>query len=454
MRMNTFSVGATALLLAAAAAPAQWQQLTPATSPSARSGAGMTFNSISGNVLLFGGFVGFSASNETWSYNGSTWSQLAPTTSPTAKAGVELVCDTGSGVVVMYGGVNTSPFGGASVDQTWEWNGTSWTQVFPTTTPGGLGNYGASYDLARSRVVVYGGTANSFFPIAESGTWEWNGTNWSLITTVGTPGPLERPAMCYHAGLGRTVLFGGIDPQTGGVDTTWLYDGTNWTAATVVGPKPTARTGAKMVYDSTRNVCVMTGGADPNTGAPIVETWEFDGTRWSQAANAPTGRYDAGLAYLPGSRRTLQFGGINPVTFTTLADTWDYSRAAVIGTGCAGSNGVPELAATTGPRLGQNYTLTLDNLNPVLPIAVMVLSLTTIPATPLAGIGMPGCTAYISPDLLLTVSATAGTSSNALGIPNTTSLVGVSLFAQGLSLDTVNAAGLTASNALDGMINP
>jgi hypothetical protein len=451
--MNRHSLGALALLLAAATATAQWQQLTPATSPQALAGHGMTQHPVTGNLMLFGGAAGFSSSNQTWSFNGSTWTQLTPTVSPSAKVGIELVHDLGRGVVVMYGGVNTSFFGGPSVDQTWEFDGTTWTQVFPTTTPGGLGRYGASYDVVRGRVVIYGGVANSFFPIAESGTWEWNGTNWALITTTGSPGPLERPSMCYHAGINRTVLFGGIDPQIGGVDTTWLYDGTSWTAAAIPGSKPAPRTGARMAYDSLRGVCVLTGGLNPNTGNAIVDTWEFDGLAWTQVPSVTSGRYDAGLAYLASNRRMIQFGGSDPVTFNNLGDTWDYSRARVIGFGCPGSNGVPELAAASGPRLGQNYVQTLTNLVPAIPVAVVVVGLSSITPTPLDGIGMFGCQAFISPDAVLTVAASGGSASLSLPIPSTTSLTGVLLFGQGLSLDpAANPASLTASNALEGSV--
>lgn len=444
--------GPFACLLVTAAATAQWQLAAPSAAPSARGDAGMAFHPPSGNVLLFGGSTGFVASNQTWSFDGTNWSQLQPLASPPAAAGMELVHDALRGVVVMYGGVNTSPFGGASVDQTWEFDGATWTQRSTVVTPGGLGHYGACFDLLRARLVLYGGTPDTFFPIAANGTWEYDGTNWAQVATTASPGPLERPAMCYHLGIGRTVLFGGIDPQTGGVDTTWLYDGTTWTAAPIVGSRPAARTGAAMVYDSDRQVCVLTGGLDPNTGNPLLDTWEFDGVAWRPVPTAPSARFAAGLAYQESTRRVVLFGGAHPLNGSLLGDTWDCSRSLPLGTGCTGSFGVPTLAAVAGPRLGQSHQQTLGNLDPVLPLAVLVLSLTPLPATSLAAIGMSGCNAYMTPDVLLTVAATAGTATVGLAIPNTPSLVGVSLLSQGIGFDAVNAAGLVTSNGLDGRI--
>ena len=451
--MNKHILGTTAILLAAATASAQWHQAAPTASPTARGGAGVAYDPMTGNVLMFGGDTGAfpsPASNQTWSYNGSTWTQLTPTASPTGKIGIELVYDSNRGVFVMYGSMNTSAFGGASVNQTWEFNGATWTQVFPTTTPGGLGLYGACYDSVRSKVVLYGGVSNSMFPIAANGTWEFNGTNWAQITTAGSPGPLERPAMCFHEGLGMAVLFGGIDPQIGGTDTTWLYNGTNWIAAAVSGPKPAVRTGAKLVYDNVRGVCVLTGGMDPNNGNPIVDTWEFNGASWKQVQSVTTGRRDSMLAYVPTRQCVVQFGGITG--FTYLADTWEYAKPRVIGAGCLGSNGVPALDAVAAPRLGQNYVQDLTNLNPAINVGILVLSLTEIPATPLASIGMPGCYAYVSPDVLVTLTGVGGTASHSLAIPSTPNLVGTTLVCQGISVDPVNPAWLVSSNALGGLI--
>ena len=458
--MKTYCLSSLAVALGAASLSAQWNLAAPAASPTARSGASMVFDPIAGRAVLFGGTTGFSTSNQTWAYDGTTWTQLTPTTSPTGKTGMQLVYDAGRGVIVMFGSNNTSPFGGASVNQHWEFNGTTWTQIFPAATPGGRGNYGACYDVVRSRVVLYGGVANSMFPIAESGTWEFDGTTWAQITTVGSPGPLERPAMCYHLGIAKAVLFGGIDPQIGGTDTTWLYDGTTWTAAVIAGAKPAVRTGARLVYDTVRDVSVLSGGLDPNTGAPILDTWEFNGASWTQIPTAAPGRLGQATAFLPTIRQVVQFGGMNPTTFADQNDTWHYgAKVRTFGAGCAGSNGVPALAANDAPRLGQNYTLTLTNLVPSSTLAILVAGLSDqtgpfgpLPAS-LAGFGMPGCSALVSSDVVLFLGTSGGSAVSSLAIPNAVGFVGLTLFHQGVSFDAAaNAGGLTVSNAVAGTL--
>ena len=113
----------------------------------------------------------------------------------------------------------------------------------------------------------------------------------------------------------------------------------------------------------------------------------------------------------------------------------------------------PALDAVDAPRLGQNLDLTLANLNPSITVGVFALSLATIAPTPLDPIGMPGCTGYVAPDLLLNGTAAGGTATLQLPLPGTQALIGTSIFAQGLSFDPgINAAWLAASNAFAGVI--
>jgi len=440
----------------AAAAAAQWHQPTPAAAPAARYTPGMTFDSAANRTILFGGAkTTFGNWNDTWSFNGTTWTQLAPLASPSARPGIDLVYDELRGLTVMYGGGNTSPFGGPSLDQTWEFNGVTWTQVATANTPGGLTAYGMAYDALRYRTVLYGGLHDSFFPIDSADTWEYDGVNWTHVTTAHNPGPLENPAICYHAVLGKVVMFGGIDVQTGGTTTTWSYDGIDWTPIAVAGPSPSARTMARMVYDPQRGVSVMYGGMNPNTGAAINETWEFNGVAWTQRTDLqPPDRRGFGLAFDTARHVAVAFGGVD-ANFTARTDTWQYGGLVEsFGAGCLGTAGVPVLTASQGARLGQVFQSTMSHLHPAAPIAVTLIGTSStnsgglpLPAD-LGFLGLPGCTLYGSGDITQFDSAGGGTSVDNLFIPNDQIYLGVEFFVTGVSLDTVNSFGAVLSNAL------
>ena len=64
--------------------------------------------------------------------------QATPAASPTGRAQASIVWDSFRDVAVMYGGGNTSLFGGPSIDQTWEYDGATWTRITTVNSPGGL----------------------------------------------------------------------------------------------------------------------------------------------------------------------------------------------------------------------------------------------------------------------------------------------------------------------------
>jgi hypothetical protein len=455
--LSTFAIS----IALSTAAMAQWHQVTTATIPSARLDAAMTWDP-SGHVLMFGGAPTFGTpNNETWTYNGSDWTRLLPATSPGGRASGGMVYDAWRGVAVLYGGANTTAFGGPSIDQTWEFDGTNWARVLTTATPGGLAWFGLAYDPIRHRTVLYGGDADSTFPISSASTWEYDGANWQQITTAASPGPLERPAMCYHQGMARTLVFGGINPQTGGNDNLWSYDGANWSIVPVTGVKPMARTGGRMVYDAARGVAILHGGANFNTGAVLSDTWEFDGSAWHQVAVAAPSpaRWSVAMAMDPLHRQVVIYGGASS-NGSALTGTFQYGASYLtFGTGCAGSNGVPALAGVDAPRIGTPFVLNLSNLalasssafvftgisNTSSPLGALPLSL--------AGIGMPGCTLYVSADVLSIVPVAAGNATWSLPIPANAALIGQPFYNQAASIDpAANAAGLAASNAGAGIV--
>lgn len=447
------------VLLFAAAATAQWSLQPTTTSPTNRTEAAMAYDVANSRVVLFGGAgvgVGQGLRGDTWTYDGVDWTQQAPATSPSARLGAKMVFDPVRGRTVLFGGIASLISIALPNNQTWEWDGTTWAQAAPTASPTGRAYYGLAYDLNRQRVVLFGGSTNPGLLITSNQTWEYDGLTWVQTATTSTanPGARQSPGMCYHAGMQRVVLFGGIDPQTGGNSTTWLYDGTNWTAAPVTGAVPVVRFAPQLVYDQNRSVCLLQGGSDPNTGAAIVDTWEFGGASWQQiTAPEPTTRTRFVTAYDLGRGRTVLFGGT--AGNTGLVDTWEYGAfVGDLGPGCAGSNGVPVLAGSTRPQLGGTFAAALSNLANGAPLGAIVAGLfANQPPLPLDIYGLPGCLLHTNVDAMLFLPVVGGAMTSSFPIPNDPGLFGVTIHEQGLSLDpSANAAGMVVSNAISAVL--
>jgi hypothetical protein len=84
-----------------------------------------------------------------------------------------------------------------------------------------------AYDVARDRLVVYGGGGQPFDGTFLADTWEFDGQVWRRAVAEG-PGPRgEMPVMAYDAGHAVTLLFGGVGPE-GLVSDLWAWDGRAW----------------------------------------------------------------------------------------------------------------------------------------------------------------------------------------------------------------------------------
>ena len=255
-RFLSLAIGA----LAAGTATAQWAQLTPATSPPARGSAVMAGDLIGNRLVLFGGVAGLTNYSDTWTYDGSTWTQQSPATSPPSRFASDMVFDSTRQVFVMYGGNAT--FTSPGTNQTWEYDGVTWAQRFPAQNPGNLGLHAMAFDSVRNVVVLYGGMPGGN-PITDSNqTWEYDGVNWTQRFPANNPGRLEAHSMCFHAGVGQAILFGGVNanPNTPisliDNDRTWGFDGTNWAELPVTGTRPPKRESSERSAAVSRLLCV------------------------------------------------------------------------------------------------------------------------------------------------------------------------------------------------------
>ncbi len=433
-----------ALAASSSAALAQWQQFAIAPSPTARVGAAMDYVPLNGGLLLFGGSAPL-INNETWTFDGFAWTQLAPAVSPTARSGAQLVHDSNRGVAVLYGGLASNISIPPPTNQTWEWNGATWAQVTPAANPGNRYLYGACYDSVRSRVVMYGGATTQLISVPNSQTWEYDGTTWVQVTTTGNPGPRERPAMCFHQGLGKAVMFGGGN-GSGVTDQTWLYDGVagTWQQVAMAGVKPPGRNAATLSYDAVRGLCVLTGGQDAN--GVLADTWTFDGASWTQQPTTTTGVRDHMAAFLPNLAQVVKFGGFVTGPFVLTNETWGMG-SGVFGQGCAGSNGTPSLAASSAPRTGQPWTLNMGNLAPAFSAAILAFGFFQLPGIDLGIIDMPGCSAFTFADITIVANGIGGSASWTWS--SVTGGIGDVFFGQAYCLDPgITPLGFTVSNAV------
>ena len=332
-----------------------WTQQSPATSPSARWESMTAYDAATGQVVLFGGYSSSAIGlGDTWTYNGATWTQQSPASSPSARRLAPMAYDAATGQVVLFGGYTS-----AGVGDTWTYNGTTWTQQSPATSP--PARYGASmvYDTATGLVVLFGGE-NSGSTAALNDTWTYNGTTWTQQSPATSPPSRYVSTMVYDAATGQVVLFGG---NSGGGTTfgdTWTYNGTTWTQQSPA-TSPTARYFSTMAYDPATAQVVLFGGSISN-GTTLGDTWTYNGTTWTQQspATSPSARYLSTAAYDAASSQMVLFGGDS--TGGIVGDTWTYQA------GAAGTPTSPvSTAATQTPvyfLIGTGGTLpTLSNSN-------------------------------------------------------------------------------------------
>jgi hypothetical protein len=201
---------------------AAWQERTPATRPLARQGHAMAYDAARAKTLLIGGKasdgLGFADQCE---WDGTSWTCATLAVSPvssTLRSDFALAYDAARRTVVLYGGRATS---GAALGDTWEWDGEDWTDRTPRMGPAPSARAGhtLSYDTTRQRVVLFGGQTSA---VALNDTWEWDGTSWTKLLPAPEPAPRHHHAMIYDTARRTLVMFAGHDNKTERGDT-WFF---------------------------------------------------------------------------------------------------------------------------------------------------------------------------------------------------------------------------------------
>ncbi|MBM4061634.1 MAG: hypothetical protein FJ265_11150, partial [Planctomycetes bacterium] len=358
----------------AAAAPLAAQQWQFGTEITARNGAGLAFDVARGRSVLFGGWTSSAVTDETWLFDGSRWQLAAPVHRPSPRHLAALAFDSQRGRTVLFGGVSgtfpptyyadtwesdgndwiqqapvhapsprytalaydgararTVLFGGNDgnfLGDTWTYDGVDWTQVATANAPSARSDYALAYDSWRARTVLFGAGS-----VAAPDTWEFDGTAWVQVQTPVAPVWRRSHGLCFDPLRGRTVLFGGVGnvlPQVPYLADTWEYDGTGWTQrAPVNAPSPQQTT--RLCYDSVRQRLLLFGSG--TSAYYEANTWTYDGVDWTDWSE-PAARDRPALAHDTLRARTVMFGGSNSAM---LQDTWEHdgSRWRKVGSAAA-----------------------------------------------------------------------------------------------------------------------
>ena len=161
-----------------------------------------------------------------WEWDGvsRTWSAGPP--GPPARAGAALAYDRVHKEIVLFGGGLRN---GAVFGDTWSLTAAhGWTLKSPATSPSARIGAAMAWNPVRERIVLFGGqTGGASSVVPEQDTWEWDGTTWTELPIV--PPPPRAGAVLLGARDGVT-LFGGTElfgAPVGQLEDIWLlrFDG-------------------------------------------------------------------------------------------------------------------------------------------------------------------------------------------------------------------------------------
>ena len=283
--------------------------LRNAGAPPARYGAGLGYDPVSKDLILFGGATVANQAHppvsslldDTWAWNGQTWRQLHPATSPPALYGAELVVDPTRGHLLLLGGSGQTDSTGVVLLQqgAWTWDGQTWAHAGDNPLQMPFVAVGAD---PVSKQVLLGGNDSGYqlncggrvacpvlAQINKPGAFVWNGRSW---TNPGGSAPQWSGAgTAFDPITGQLLSAGGS--VTTGLQSTYSWDGKRWTLIGqsegtngVADPNyPAGPCDAATDTDAGNVVMVCTFSSN---GSATGATWTFDGTTWNRAAQATT----------------------------------------------------------------------------------------------------------------------------------------------------------------------
>ena len=305
----------------------KWVLAHPANSPSSRMYAAMAYDPMNKGVVLFGG-LGYPAKalNDTWIWNGATWTLQHPPVSPPAQIPYGgMVFDPKTQEIVL---VTRSKYASDVPGETWTWNGVTWTRQYPTTSPFLLAESQIIYDSASGEVLLFTAPLNGHYEL-----WAWNGADWTEQAPLPywSKRPIGAPIYAYDQATNDVIALVPVIPFTLGQHAfyeTWTWNGSTWTRQHPTA-SPTVVAWPAMAYDNALGQLVLFDGgrvSRPNPDGPfaINETWTWNGVTWTRQypAVSPRAADATGMTYDAQDGTVVLFGGQGGENYNLLQSTW------------------------------------------------------------------------------------------------------------------------------------
>jgi hypothetical protein len=286
--------------------------------PTARSWVVFDTDPLAHGLVLFGGLneVGGTFYNaDSWQYSNGEWTgSPGISTSPAACNNPLSTVDTDRNKLVMLCDGNTM----------WEFDGTEWNDFGELDPAPDERRFAMmTYDPKLKKVVLFGGFFNNNY---RNDTWTWDGAKWQELDIDNDDRPEHRGngVMWYDAAQQKTLIYGGIGRPNLNRKVTryadmWAFDGTRWTKLENV-TTPGIRFRPQVRVNPTNGKLFLFGGlraenVDEDSIRQFFDndTWEWDGatSKWTELhpEHRPAPRQNGGLAWDPTTNEMVLFGG-------------------------------------------------------------------------------------------------------------------------------------------------
>ncbi|MCA8948552.1 MAG: hypothetical protein KDE27_03575 [Planctomycetes bacterium] len=304
--------------------------VVPGPGPSPRHGAAMAGDPSTGSVVLYGGSNGLSLS-DTWLLQNGVWQQLQLATTPGMRSGHVLARTETADRFLLFGGEDHA---GVLLQDTWRFDvgqpvqQSTWSLYFlaPAFRPAARVEAVAAFDAASQAVTLHGGFDGAGAPIGDVWRWDASLSAWQQCPGAATGRGDHAMAGLPQSPAGDLVVLGGDDAGAQPPPSVLLSNCAQLPAA----PVPADREAPAMAFDAARGVTVMFGGWIAGSG-PTDELWELRGNSWSQILPGPTWpgpRFAAHMCYDPVRQRVVMVGGYLGSGCPTLKDTWEWDGTA------------------------------------------------------------------------------------------------------------------------------